>query len=111
MDRPLATGLKELDALLGRHREAILAHDAAALDETSRALELQIRELRACGAQAATTEALERARASLRVNAGMLTRVQAANARALATIFGAEGFYGAGGDDRLARTSRPLDSA
>lgn len=111
MDRPLTAALKEIDALLGRHREAILARDAAALDEASSALEARIRELRASGTQTAPPEVLEHSRASLRVNAAMLNRVQAANARALATIFGAEGFYGADGDGRLARSSRPLDTA
>jgi hypothetical protein len=109
--RPGAPAVAAIEALLERQRRAILDRDAAALDQACRALEAEVRVLRAPPASTASRAALERVRAGLRLNAEMLSRAQAVNNRALSTIFGAEGVYRPGGDGGLARSSRPLDTA
>jgi hypothetical protein len=102
-----------IDALVARQRQAILARDPAALDESTRALDAGLRMLGEQGAAAGAIprEALERLRAGLRLNAELLARAQAANARALAALFDADGLYRPGGESGLAQASRPLRTA
>lgn len=108
---PQAGILPAIQALLERQRSAILARDAAALEEASRVLEAEVRTLQARPAGTVARDALEGLRAGLRLNAAMLSRAQAANSRALSTLFGADGVYRPAGDGGLAHASRPLDVA
>jgi len=105
--------LQALEALIGRQRAALVQRDPAELEASSQALVNAFAALQAAGVppldpRSAMAVSL---RAALAVNADLLSRCAAANARALAVLFDAPVTYGPPGSTSVGNPSRKLDSA
>jgi hypothetical protein len=106
--------LSALREAIEAQRHALIAGDVDSLAALGQAVLEQIRSVQAAGGARSAGEARELAEAAdaLRVNALLLGRSSASNARALAALFGPSSpTYDPSGAGRPVRTSRALDAA
>ena len=105
--------LQALETLIERQRDALLRRDAAQIEASSQALVDAFSALKAAGVppldpNGALAMSLKGA---LAVNADLLNRCAAANARALGALFDTPVTYGPAGSPKVGTPSRRLDSA
>ena len=105
--------LHALEALIGQQRAALSRRDPAELEASSQALVSAFAALQGAGVAPLDPRSpmAVSLRAALAVNADLLNRCAAANARALAVLFDAPVTYGPPGSAKVGKPSRKLDSA